>query len=393
MGGHQKLKQILEYKENYIELNNLLDLVLKDVHSISSKIKKNENIIFTIANTAYSEKANRPYRTPIRKTKDSYIFGVIVYSQLQSIIFSCKLDGLVDYIFVDCEKKLPGLKNPDYSLLDKFSISSHIKKKYKSGLPNQTEFGNISKVCRDVVKKSQVYSYKANDITIDATWLFLVDYFHDLSGKTIAIIGGGNIGSKLSLKLVESAAEVRVVGNVSDLSLNIKSINNIKQKSVLSKVSLFKNKLDAANGVDAILGCTNLQQVIDANLVNKMKPSGVIIDVGKGNFTDKGLEKASQLGIRTWRADIYPIISNMVNTAKEMRYFREEVYGISNRFRDFQVVSGGYIGEKYDIIVDNYKDTKNVLGVCDGKGSMLSELDSVAEKNVTTVKREIKNKL
>ena len=37
MGGHQKLKQILEYKENYIELNNLLDLVLKDVHSISSK--------------------------------------------------------------------------------------------------------------------------------------------------------------------------------------------------------------------------------------------------------------------------------------------------------------------------------------------------------------------
>ena len=40
MGGHQKLKQILEYKENYIELNNLLDLVLKDVHSISSKIKK-----------------------------------------------------------------------------------------------------------------------------------------------------------------------------------------------------------------------------------------------------------------------------------------------------------------------------------------------------------------
>ena len=216
----------------------------------------------------------------------------------------------------------------------------------------------------------------------------LVDYFHDLSGKTIAIIGGGNIGSKLSLKLVESAAEVRVVGNVSDLSLNIKSINNIKQKSVLSKVSLFKNKLDAANGVDAILGCTNLQQVIDANLVNKMKPSGVIIDVGKGNFTDKGLEKASQLGIRTWRADIYPIISNMVNTAKEMRYFREEVYGISNRFRDFQVVSGGYIGEKYDIIVDNYKDTKNVLGVCDGKGSMLSELDSVAEKNVTTVKRK-----
>ena len=82
---------------------------------------------------------------------------------------------------------MPGLKNPDYSLLDKFRISSHIKNKYNSGLPNQTEFGNISKVCRDVVKKSQVYSYKANDITIDAIWLFLVDYFHDLSGKLLQL--------------------------------------------------------------------------------------------------------------------------------------------------------------------------------------------------------------
>tara|TARA_B100000700_G_scaffold319875_1_gene415997 strand:+ start:4322 stop:5485 length:1164 start_codon:yes stop_codon:yes gene_type:complete len=387
------LKKIIKYKEDHEVLNNLVATILNDIRSISSKIKKNENIIFTIANTAYNEKINKPYRTPIRKTQDSYIFGVIVYSQLQSIIFSCKVDGLVDYIFVDCEKKLPGIKDPDYSLLDKFKISALIKKKYTSKSLSRPEFGNISKVCRDVVKKSQVYSYKANDITIDATWLFLVDYFHDLSGKTITIIGGGNIGSKLSLKLVESAAEVRVVGNVSDLSLNIKSINNIKQESVLSKVSLFENKIAAAQAADAVIGCTNLQQVIDAELVNKMSPSGVIIDVGKGNFTAEGLEKASQLGISTWRADIYPIISNMVSTAKEMRYFREEVYGISNRFRDFRVVSGGYIGEKYDIIVDNYKNIKNVLGVCDGTGSILTELDSIAEKNVTTVKKEIKNKL
>ena len=374
-------------------MNNLVETILNDIHTISSKLKKNENIIFTIANTAYNEKINKPYRTPIRKTQDSYIFGVIVYSQLQSIIFSCKVDGLVDYIFVDCEKKLPVIKNPDYSLLDKFKISALIKKKYTNKSLSYPEFGNISKVCRDVVKRSQVYSYKANDITIDATWLFLVDYFHDLSGKTITIIGGGNIGSKLSLKLVESAAEVRVVGNVSDLSLNIKTINSIKQDSVLSKVSLFRNKIAAAQEADAVIGCTNLKQVIDAELVNKMNPSGIIIDVGKGNFTAKGLEKASKLGISTWRADIYPIISNMVSTAKEMRYFREEVYGISNRFRDFRVVSGGYIGEKYDIIVDNYKNIKNVLGVCDGTGSMLTELDLIAEKNVTAVKKEIKGEL
>ena len=387
------MKKIVEYKENHQVLNNLVETILNDIHTISSKLKKNENIIFTIANTAYNEKINKPYRTPIRKTQDSYIFGVIVYSQLQSIIFSCKVDGLVDYIFVDCEKKLPVIKNPDYSLLDKFKISALIKKKYTNKSLSYPEFGNISKVCRDVVKRSQVYSYKANDITIDATWLFLVDYFHDLSGKTITIIGGGNIGSKLSLKLVESAAEVRVVGNVSDLSLNIKTINSIKQDSVLSKVSLFRNKIAAAQEADAVIGCTNLKQVIDAELVNKMNPSGIIIDVGKGNFTAKGLEKASKLGISTWRADIYPIISNMVSTAKEMRYFREEVYGISNRFRDFRVVSGGYIGEKYDIIVDNYKNIKNVLGVCDGTGSMLTELDLIAEKNVTAVKKEIKGEL
>ena len=179
------MKKIIEYKEDLKILENLISAIDKDIEYLRSKRNSKENIIFTIANTAYNEKINQPYRTPIRKTKDSYIFGVIVYSQFQSILFSSKVDGLVDYIFVDCEKKLPGINNPDYSLVKHFGLSSINKKLYIGDGGGKVEFGNISKVCRRVVKQSQVYSYKANDVTIDATWLFLVDFFSDLSGKKI----------------------------------------------------------------------------------------------------------------------------------------------------------------------------------------------------------------
>ena len=47
---------------------------------------------------------------------------------------------------------------------------------------------------------------------------------------------------------------------------------------------------------------------------------------------------------------------------------------------------------KYDIIVDNYKNVQNILGVCDGTGSLLSKFDSIAENNIKTVKSEIQKK-
>ena len=188
------------------------------------------NIIFTIGSTADSTKFSKPYLTPVRKIDNAYVFGIIIYTQCQSIIFSSIVDGKVDYIFVDAEKKLPLLKNPDYSPLKSFKI------KVDNLTISKYEFGNISAICNNFVQISKLHLFKGNDLTVETTWFFLVNYFKELSGKKFLIIGAGNIGSKLALKLVESGAKIVLVPKKNSKSTIASSINKIKQKSLLSKI-------------------------------------------------------------------------------------------------------------------------------------------------------------
>ena len=142
------MSRIIEYKEDSSIIDQLLNKISINIENIKKKINAHESLIFTIGNTAFSEANNIPYITPIRKSKDVYTFGVIVYTQFQARIISKKVDGKVDYIFVDCEKKLPGIINPDYSLEEKYNLEGS-----KNNI-NSLEYGNISKSCINSAAKS-----------------------------------------------------------------------------------------------------------------------------------------------------------------------------------------------------------------------------------------------
>ena len=256
-------------------------------------------------------------------------------------------------------------------------------------IKNSVEYGNISKCCIAIIKKTLVFTYKANDLTVDVAWLFLSTHFKDLSGKKIIIIGPGNIGLKLSLKIVESAAEVFICGRKKQKNEVIKALNEIKQDSVMSKINFTDNPIEVVKNADAIIGCTNSKQVISSDMVNLMNNEGVIIDVGKGNMTENGLKTANKRNINAWRADISPMLRSMIDSSIEMSEFKKNSYGVSNRFNEFSVVSGGFIGKKYDIIVDNYKKISFIIGVCDGSGSIMTKLDHKAIENLEIVKKSI----
>ena len=218
---------------------------------------------------------------------------------------------------------------------------------------------------------------------------FLSTYFKDMSGKKIVIIGPGNIGLKLSLKIVESAANVYMCAKNTKKIDIINSLNKIKQDSVMSKIHFSDNPIEVTKDANAIIGCTNSQQVINAEMVNAMDNKGIIIDIGKGNLTKDGLDAAGKRGINAWRADISPMLRSMINSSIEMHEFKKNSYGASNKFTNFMVVSGGYIGNRYDIIVDNYKKIRFIIGVCDGSGSIMVKLDHKAEENLKVVKKSL----
>ena len=159
-----------------------------------------------IGNTSKSEK-NEFYFTPLRDTKSMVVSGIIVYSETYAKKAAKYLDGKVDYILVDAEKKIPPKKNGDPS--------------------------NIERRVKEVLKKTPMWVYKGNDLTVDAVDIFLTNFLkknlRGIGGKKILIIGAGNIGFKIALQLVERGAKVYLCArNLKKLKLKVDTLNSIK---------------------------------------------------------------------------------------------------------------------------------------------------------------------
>ena len=127
------------------------------------------------------------------------LLGCVIFSERQLLELIPLIDGNCDYIFVDAEKKVP-IK----------STQGASQQYAKTIAPFET--GNFSRICFNLIEKSRVFEYKPNDLTVDAAWMFLSQQLQAFTNKKICIIGLGNIGAKLALKLVESGADIHVAG-------------------------------------------------------------------------------------------------------------------------------------------------------------------------------------
>ena len=86
---------------------------------------------------------------------------------------------------------------------------------------------NLPRLLQNVIPAEKLIQYKPNDLTVVTVWLVLAQKVGLLSDKTVAIIGCGNIGFKLALKLAESSANIRItrrnrkVGNAMVNAVNL----------------------------------------------------------------------------------------------------------------------------------------------------------------------------
>ena len=94
-------------REDLDHLRDWIDEILSTIDELNRKKNDSDILVFMIGNTAQNIGKGRPYITPIREIYNGYVYGTIVYSQTQAIILSKMIDGHVDFIFIDSEKKLP----------------------------------------------------------------------------------------------------------------------------------------------------------------------------------------------------------------------------------------------------------------------------------------------
>jgi hypothetical protein len=355
---------------------------LEDISLRMAEIKSlNKMTIFSISTTAKQEEDS--YLTPVRDCKDFVLTGCIVFDQKIIPMLIKKIDGVVDIILVDSEKKIP---------LRIYDNSGDTKDTDLT--VGFVETGSISKICFQHISKSKAFEFKPNDLTVNATWSFLSHRLKFLSGKKISILGAGNIGSKLALKLVECGAEVHLYRRDSFKGYQIAhGLNLIKPVSVIANIQFHKNPVQASFLSDVLIGASNGGYVIDSDVINSIKRTCLVVDLGKNNLTKNAIKIATQHSLEIYRADVTPAIESYIYEVLKMQDILENAYGKKD-LGFCNIVSGGFFGSLGDVIVDQINNPKRVIGVAQGDGVLKKILNKNDKNNINKIiiKFDIKKK-
>ncbi|SVB86622.1 uncharacterized protein METZ01_LOCUS239476 [marine metagenome] len=342
----------------------LINEVVKKITAIGKKERK--KTVFLIGNTIKVEDA-KFYLTPIRNYAQVVLSGVIVYSEEIAKKIAKEVDGLVDYIFVDAEKKIS----------DKHSITG--------------EPGNIERAVKEVIKKSVFISYKSNDLTVDAADALISEYFskdiRHVGGKKIAIIGVGNIGSKLAQKLVERGANVSLYRRNRDkLNLIVKQINTTKSKYTVAQASSALSVNEACKDADILIGATDGIPVIDASIINNLPIDSLLIDIGKGSISEEAIKKAYLRNLAVYRLSIESALEGMVVSLISTHDVLNQTTG-RGFYHKIKVVSGGLLAQNDEIVVDDYRKPKLIYGIGNGYGDFMRIPGKKMEEKLDLLKK------
>jgi hypothetical protein len=337
-------------------MNSLKQTVNNKVQEllVQKKALNKKYSIFVIGNTRV-EGDKLYYWTPFRKSKEFILLGIVLFSETEAKIVLEIIDGLVDYIYVDCEKKS---KNTNLSGLFNFERLSY-----------------------ETVSNSYLRFYKGNDITTRAIDGMVNSFFLNkkrlMGGSNILIAGMGNLGFKISLKFVERGAHIYVLNRTKEKAIKlIEAINIIKPEETISDAKyLDVNLLEKSVlvGLDVVILCYSERYEGIENLFNSLTPKSIVIDVGKGCLSNDDLESLVAKKINCFRLDIGDALINFIEN--DIQIHKYPYQGGEKQLHGKRIISRGNIGLKNDIIVDNIDNPTYVYGVCDGRGGFVSKLD------------------
>lgn len=326
-------------------LREELERVLEDVRGAAEREGKKTG--FCIGNT--TKKIDLDYFfTPIRNTSFCVCGSVIIDRVLIADEIAAAIDGKVDYIFVDTEKKI----SPE---------------RY-----GENDAGNVERTIRKTVTHSKIFAYKGNDLIVDAIDTFLAQKIswdeRGIGGKKIAIIGAGNVGFKLALKLIERGANVFVVRrDRKKLSAITRALNYIKPQSTMASIRGTTDIRTAVRDAAVVIGLTPGTGDIMVSMIKEAQPGALLIDGGKGSFSAAAVEQAEKSGMLIYRSNIIASFEGQVAMLLKMEELMQQQSG-RTLLHGMSVVAGGVVGKKGEIVVDDLEDPKQILGIADGSG-------------------------
>ena len=340
-----------------------IEYFIKKILEISKK--DNKKTAFLIGNTSKSNN-KQFYLTPLREFNKIILFGAIIYNEKIAVQISKMIDGKVDYVFVDSEKKI---KKSNIYIGDA---------------------ANIERTVRENISKSNLMTYKGNDLTVEALDLLISNKSRNeikgLGSKKISILGAGNLGSKIALKLVERGAKVFIYRrNLKKLRLLTKALNMIKPDSTEQKISYSSNIYKVAKNADIIIGSTDGVPIVDKKMLINSKKNVYVVDVGKGTVKKNAIKYAIEKNITIFRLDITAALSGMIESNIYFKNLLEKSIG-HKVINGQKIVSGGLLAEENDVIVDNINNPKKIYGLSNGKGDIKNSISKKDNQRFKKIK-------
>ena len=219
-------------------------------------------------------------------------------------------------------------------------------------------------------------------MTVDATSNFMELLFHkdirNVSNKKILIIGAGNIGFKLSLKLIERGVKVFLNGKRKiDTTNLISAINKIKPDATMNKVKHLPKIENNIDQFDVIINVTNGTNKILKNKKILLKKNVIFLEIGKNLFSNEVLNHYLNIGISIFRLDMSnsfnELIEKKINTKNEWKKIKFS----RNKKNGLNLISLGLLGKNGDIVVDDSTNPKIIYGKINKKRN----LDNVSKKD------------
>jgi hypothetical protein len=280
-------------------------------------------------------------------------------------------DGLVDCVFLDADQK-------------------------PFGPANQV------RAARELLERSQLLTYLDSRVWIQA----VEDQAVRLLGETpydlpIVIAGCHNRTHILATRFSERLAAVTLLADPTS-SLQGPA-DSLKWAFTEADASQHAPVLCEAGSAEARAALAKAAMVVvwpasepwfDQHLMEAVAPEAIVLDARIGGMTSCGIAYGAAQGMRLLRVDIWPELAGALAAAHDSQLRLEQAQGRRD-IEGVQVVAGGVIGRRGDIVLDHINNPTRVIGVADGRGGLL---DSAAigpedEVNLKRVREGVNNLL
>lgn len=279
---------------------------------------------------------NPPLLVGSMRLADGVLAGNLILREIALLPEIIKrFDGLVSRFFIDCE--------------------------VKAGI-------DLGAAALKLLPPNRRHFFKPNDFTVEAADEWVAQRMPGLKDVRVAIVGAGNIGAKLALRLAERGSEVRLMGpRIAAVEATVQGLRIILRGS--GAVIACPSVVEACADAEVIIGCTQGIAAIDTEAL-AISQASLLLDVGNGCFTRGAIAAAQE---RSLSLEVLSPTAGWEGFLRRYAATRKLQQGLGRRQLDSGVwiVSRGIMGATGDVLVDDVSQPARVIGVCNGLGDLL----------------------